>query len=96
MTAYAIADVRLIQPDVYKEYQRRAKTPLDKFGAEVLAYRGNMSVKEDMLWSPNRLVLIQFPSMEHAEAFYACPEYQDLLGISRRSSERTLVLLDGK
>jgi len=54
-----------------------------------------MAVKEDQRWTPNRLVLLKFPSMVQAENFYNSPEYQALLPVSHEASERTLVIVDG-
>lgn len=95
MAAYIVVDTRITQPEVYKEYQTRAKPLLEKYGAEILAHGGKLSVKENMLWSPTRIVVMRFPSAEQAEAFYGCPEFQEVLAISKRSAERTLLIVDG-
>lgn len=41
------------------------------------------------------MVLIRFPSVSQAEAFYHSPQYQKLLQISKKSAERTVVILKG-
>ncbi len=56
-----------------------------------------LSVKEDALWSPTRVVLIRFPTAAQAEQFYQSPEYQDqaVLGIGKESARRTVFFVDG-
>jgi uncharacterized protein (DUF1330 family) len=95
MAAYLVVDSKLNDPEHYEQYKLRAKPIVEKFGGEYLARGGAMSVKEDKLWSPTRMVLIRFPSSEQAEAFYQSTEYQSVLGISKQSAERTVFILDG-
>ena len=95
MAAYVVVDTKLTNPELYEEYKSKAKPLAEKFGGEYLARGGNMSIKENALWSPTRLVLIRFPSAAQAEAFYHSAEYQQVLGISKQSAERTLFILEG-
>ena len=95
MTAYLVVDTELTNPDLYESYKLRAKPIAEAHGGEYLARGGNMSLKETTLWSPQRLVLVKFPSFEQAEKFYQSPEYQDVLKISLQSAKRTVVILEG-
>ncbi len=95
MPAYLVVDSQLTDPEHYEQYKLKAKPIVEKYGGEYLARGGAMSVKEDALWSPTRMVLIRFPSSEQAEAFYQSDEYQSVLGISRKSAERTVFVLEG-
>ena len=45
--------------------------------------------------APGALVLIGFPDLEHARAWYGSPEYQAILPLRTRNSEGFAVLLDG-
>ena len=56
---------------------------------------GAMTVAESDLWTPARLVVIRFPSMERAEAFYRSAEYGEVLKIGRAAAERTVVIVEG-
>ena len=95
MAAYLVVDSKLTDPDAYEQYKLKAKPIVEKFGGEYLARGGAMSIKESALWSPTRMVLIRFPSSAQAESFYQSAEYQDVLGISKKSAERTVFILDG-
>lgn len=95
MTAYLVVDTALTNPDVYELYKLQAKPLVEKYGGEYLARGGKLSVKENQLWSPTRMVLIKFPSAEDAEAFYQSEEYQEVLKISKQSADRTVFILEG-
>ena len=47
-------------------------------------------------WSPQRLVILEFPSRGQAQAFLADPEAQDLFARRHRSTTSRLVLVDGE
>ncbi len=95
MTAYLVVDSHLTDPSLYEQYKLQAKPLAEQFGGEYLARGGPMAVKESALWSPVRMVLIRFPSVQQAEAFYESPAYQKVLQISRQSAQRTVVILEG-
>ena len=95
MAAYLLVDSKLTDPEHYEQYRLKAKPIVEKYGGEYLARGGAISVKEDALWSPTRMAIIRFPSSEQAEAFYQSDEYQSALGISRKSAERTVFVLEG-
>ena len=44
---------------------------------------------------PERLVIIEFPARENAEAFLDDPEIQDLFEVRHRTTTSRLVLADG-
>lgn len=95
MAAYLVVDTHLINPELYESYKLKAKPIVEKFGGEYLARGGKMSIKEDKLWSPTRMVLVKFPSAEQAEKFYESAEYQEVLKISLQSADRTVFILEG-
>jgi uncharacterized protein (DUF1330 family) len=46
-------------------------------------------------WKPARLVIIEFPGREKAEAFLADPEIQDLFKVRHDTTTSRLLLADG-
>lgn len=95
MAAYLIADTRLTDAQAYEEYKRKARPLAELYGGEYIVRGGEMVLKENDLWSPARLVIVRFPSTEQARRFYESAEYQQVLGISKRSAERTVVIVEG-
>lgn len=95
MAAYLVVDTALTNPELYEQYKLLARPLVEKYGGEYLARGGKLSIKEDTLWTPTRMVLVKFPSAEQAETFYQSEEYQEVLKISQRSADRTFFILEG-
>jgi len=95
MTAYLIVDTDLTRPERYEDYKRQAKPLAEQYGGEYLVRGGAMDLKENDLWSPTRMVVVRFPSVEKAQAFYHSTQYQQVLEISKESARRTVVLVEG-
>ena len=97
MATYLVVDTLLTNPELYEQYKLKARPIVEHYGGEYLARGGKLSVKEDALWSPTRVVLIRFPTAAQAEQFYQSPEYQDqaVLGIGNEAARRTVFFLDG-
>lgn len=95
MAAYLVVDTELTNPERYEDYKRQAKPLAEQYGGEYLVRGGAMDLKESDLWSPTRMVVVRFPSADHAQAFYHSPEYQQILQISQESARRTVVLVEG-
>ena len=54
-----------------------------------------MDVVQDELWTPTRMVLIEFPSMENACAFIKSDEYQPVKIIREANADCALLILEG-
>jgi uncharacterized protein (DUF1330 family) len=46
-------------------------------------------------WKPERMVIIEFPEREKAEAFLGDPEIQDLFKVRHATTTSKLLLADG-
>lgn len=54
-----------------------------------------MDVLETDLWSPTRMVIVEFPDMQAARAFVDSEEYAPVKPLRRENARCTLVILDG-
>ncbi len=46
-------------------------------------------------WSPERVVVLEFPSPGHARAFLADPDAQPLFALRHRTTDSKLILVEG-
>lgn len=95
MSAYLVADLKIIHPEAFEEYKRLAKPMIEKFGGRYRARGGAMDVRETDLWSPHRMVIIEFPDMQSARAFFDSDEYASIKPLRTDNAESTLFMLDG-
>lgn len=86
-SAYIIANVDVQNPAEYEEYRRLSTIAMKAHGAEVCIRGGKVDVLEGD-WTPHRLVLLKFPSLEQARKFYDSTEY----GAARKAREGIAVM----
>jgi uncharacterized protein (DUF1330 family) len=94
MTAYAIVDLEVFDIEQYLLYQRAIAGLLEAVGARYLARGGEHRVLEGDC-QPNRLILVEFPSLEVMEAFYHDDTYQSLEKQRRACSRARIVGVEG-
>jgi uncharacterized protein (DUF1330 family) len=74
MSGYIIANVTVTNPAQYDEYRKWSSVAMQVHGAQVCVRGGKVAVLEGD-WTPERLVILKFPTFDAARAFYDTPEY---------------------
>jgi uncharacterized protein (DUF1330 family) len=74
MSGYIIANVQVTNPVQYEEYKKWSSAAMQAHKAVVCVRGGQVQVLEGD-WSPERIVILKFPTFEAAKAFYDTPEY---------------------
>ena len=95
--AYPMADVLPSDVDAYEAsgYREAAARTAAAYGGTYKARGGEMTVLEGD-WDPERMVIIEFPSMDSLLAWYRSPEYQEFVPIRQRLAPGSkLVALEG-
>ncbi|WUD77832.1 DUF1330 domain-containing protein [Streptomyces sp. NBC_00510] len=94
MTAYAVGHLRPAQPheEVFT-YMERIQDTLDPFGGRFIVHGATVEVVEGR-W-PGTIVLIEFPDMDRARAWYGSNAYQEILPLRTRHLEGEVILVNG-
>ena len=96
MPAYLVVDETITDPDTFEDYKRAVLPTIVNHGGRFLARGGAMEIVEaGGRWSPDRMVIVEFPSMEALRAWYDSADYAPAREIRFRSAKSTLVALDG-
>jgi uncharacterized protein (DUF1330 family) len=95
MSAFLIVDTRINDPDTYEDYKKLAKPIAEKFGGVYRARGGKLKILETDLWTPTRVVIIEFPDMESAQAFAESEEYAPVKPLRQGAADCTLFILEG-
>jgi uncharacterized protein (DUF1330 family) len=90
MAAYVIVDVAVVEPEPYEEYRRRVPATLERYGGKFIV-RGGSSETIEGHWQPQRIVVLEFPSVEQAKAWHASPEYQEIVPIRERHARTSFL-----
>ena len=94
MSAYVIAEIDITDPAAYEDYRRQVPDVIARYGGKYIVRGGKVEALEGG-WSPKRIAVVEFPSMEQALKFYRSPEYAPLLRIRQKASRGKLVIVDG-
>jgi uncharacterized protein (DUF1330 family) len=94
VTAYAVAHLTHVEMnDEVVEYLRRINGTLAGFGGKFLIHGGQVHELEAD-W-PGHLVMISFPDLAGARAWYDSPSYQAILPLRLRNSAGSVILVEG-
>jgi uncharacterized protein (DUF1330 family) len=94
MPAYIIADMEIHDPEKAAEYRRRVEPLVAKHGGTYLARGGEIKVL-DGEWAPKRIVILSFPDLATAEAFYNDPDYQPVKALRQAATTGSLIVTEG-
>ncbi len=94
MAAYVIANVRVTDPDRYPDYISQVSQIIERHGGRYLARGGKVEVLEGD-WEPQRLVILEFESMERLREFYDSPEYAPLKQLRHEAAFTQFVVVEG-
>jgi uncharacterized protein (DUF1330 family) len=89
-----IANIEVTDPAKYEEYREKVTPLVAKFGGRYLVRGGEVRQLEGHL-PIHRLVVLEFPTLEAAQRFYECSEYQPILKIRLASTRSDLMLAQG-
>ena len=95
MSAFLVVDTKIKDPEAYEEYKKLSKPIAEKYGGVYRARGGAMDVRETDLWTPSRIVIIEFPDMKSARAFADSDEYAPVRPMRRNNAECTLFIVEG-
>lgn len=94
MSGYIIANVQVTNPTQYEEYKKWSTAAMQVTGAEVCVRGGKLEVLEGD-WTPERLVILKFPTFDAAKAFYNTPEYLKAREARADAAIMRLVVVEG-
>jgi uncharacterized protein (DUF1330 family) len=94
MPAYVVVSVNVNDPVRYEDYKKMVPPTLERYGGRFLVRGGQVHPREGT-WVPKRLVLLEFPSLERANAWYNSPEYAPAKALRQATSTADLLIVEG-
>ncbi|RXJ73282.1 hypothetical protein CS022_10525 [Veronia nyctiphanis] len=92
MKGYLVLDFSITDFNVFKEYIEKIPQFIHQHGGKYIV-QGVVPETMEGDWSPERLVILEFPSPEKAKAFLKDPDAQPLFAIRHDSTKSQLILL---
>jgi uncharacterized protein (DUF1330 family) len=94
MAAYVIAEIDITDPAADEEYRKQVPGVIAKFGGKYVVRGGKVESLEGG-WSPKRLAVVEFPSMDQALKFYRSADYAPLIKLRQKASRGKLIIVEG-
>lgn len=91
---YAIVRVNISNDERYADYRAGTLDTLEPYDGRFIVRGGETECVEGS-WEAQRTVVIEFPSLEQARAWYRSDAYQQLASIRREASSADFVLVEG-
>jgi uncharacterized protein (DUF1330 family) len=94
MSAYVISDTSVINADRYESYRAAIGVAVERNGGRYLVRGGEVAILEG-IWNPDRLVIIEFPSVNEAQHFFESTEFQQARELRQNAAMVNMILVDG-
>jgi uncharacterized protein (DUF1330 family) len=94
MTAYVINDMEVTDAAAFDEYRKLSPPTVALYGGRFLA-RGGATRTLEGSWSPKRLVILEFPDVERAQAWLESPEYAAARKLRNAAARSNLIVTEG-
>jgi uncharacterized protein (DUF1330 family) len=94
MPAYLISQIEVHDPQGYEDYRKLVGPSLAKYGGRFIARGGKIDVLEGD-WSPKRIVICEFESIERARQWYDSAEYKPAMEIRQKTADARIIVVDG-
>jgi uncharacterized protein (DUF1330 family) len=94
MPAYVITDIDVKDNEAYAGYIRMSPASIAAYGGRFLA-RGGRTERLEGEWTPQRLVILEFESLERAKQWLDSPEYAPAKAIRQRTASSNMVVIEG-
>jgi uncharacterized protein (DUF1330 family) len=94
MKAYLVLDLSVNDYGGFRKYIAEIPAFIAKHSGKYIVQGVRPTVIEGD-WKPDRMVIIEFPEREKAEAFLGDPEIQELFKVRHDTTTSRLVLADG-
>ena len=94
MAAYVIVDIEVTDPARYEDYKKLAGAAVEAHHGRYVA-RGGRTEGLSGDWSPSRLVILEFESVEAAKAWEGSPQYTAAKKVRNEASHANMIVVEG-
>jgi uncharacterized protein (DUF1330 family) len=95
MAAYVISEVEIFDEVHGQRYRDLAAASIAHHGGRYIVRGAEPDVPEGEWPAAQRVVVVEFPSMERLRAWYASPEYAEALKFRDAALTRRLLFVEG-
>ena len=94
MPAYVIVDVKINNHEDYEEYKKLTPASITAYDGKFIVRGGKTETLEGD-WDPERIVVLEFPTVERAKAWWASEMYAPAKQIRQRTASTQMIVVEG-
>lgn len=94
MSAYVVVTIEVNDPERYERYKKDAPQSIEKYGGRYLVRGGALETLEGT-WSPRRLVILEFPTLQRAKAWLNSSEYSEARALRHACAKTEMIVVEG-
>lgn len=94
MPGYVVVEVTIHDPELYESYKKLTPGSIEAFGGKFVV-RGGQTETLEGEWHPERFVILEFPSVEVAKAWWESDAYTEARSIRERAATTKLMIVEG-
>ncbi len=94
MSAYVLVEIEVLDQERYETYKQLAPSSIAIYGGRYLARGGDVETLEGM-WLPKRLVILEFPSVDQAKAWWDSTEYEQAKALRQAVAHTRMIVVEG-
>ena len=94
MAVYLVAEIEVKDWEAYEKYRALVPATIEQYGGKYLVRGGEVTPGEGD-WSPERVVILEFPDRDAAQRWATSPEYAPVAEIRHRAAESRSFMVEG-
>ena len=94
MSAFLVVQIEVASKERYEGYKQMVPPSLAPYGGRFVVRGGKVETLEGA-WSPERFVIIEFPSSAQAKAWWNSAEYAPAKALRQETARTQMILVEG-
>ena len=94
MAAYVIVEVTITDPVEYEDYKKLTPAAIAAYDGKFVV-RGAQTICLEGDWNPERIVVLEFPSVERAKEWWTSDIYTAAKTIRQRAATTKMIVVEG-
>ena len=94
MTAYVIVELEITDAAGYDDYRKLVPPTVAAYDGRFVVRGGACETLEGS-WRPQRMVVLEFPSVARAKQWWASVEYAEAKAMRQRTARTRMIVVEG-
>lgn len=94
MKAYVIVEVSITDKIIYEEYKKLTPAAIAAYEGKFIV-RGGHTESLEGDWHPERMVVLEFPSVKKAKEWWGSDQYSKAKAIRQDSAHTKMLIVEG-